>query len=355
MDFNGFLESLLKLAPENISDLHFKVGSPPLLRIFGKIRAAKFRPLTKEDTEMIAALFIRDSEDAHTINDLDTSFTLPSGQRFRVNLFRQRGTLSVILRVIPPEIPTLDSLRLPEVIKKICMEERGLVLVTGITGSGKTTTLAAMVQYINENRRSHILTIEDPIEFIHEDKFSSINQREIGKDTETFALALKKALRQDPDIILVGEMRDFETIEIALKAAETGHLVLSTLHTIDAAKTINRIIDVFPAEQQMQVRYQTAANLQAVISQRLLPLADGKGRIPAVEIMRSTESIRNAIEDPEKTGLIKDLIEKGRDVYQTQSFDQHMSRLFQQGLITREVAIAASSNAADFERALAFE
>ncbi|MBN2384325.1 PilT/PilU family type 4a pilus ATPase [bacterium] len=355
MDFNGFLESLLKLAPASISDLHFKVGSPPLLRILGTIRAAKFRPLTDEDTEMIASLFVHPDEEIPLLHDLDTSYTLPSGQRFRVNLFRQRGSLSIILRVIPAEVPTLDSLGLPEVLKPISLEERGLVLVTGITGSGKTTTLAAMVRHINENRRAHILTIEDPIEFIHVDKLSSINQREIGKDTDTFALALKKALRQDPDIILVGEMRDLETIEIALKAAETGHLVLSTLHTIDAAKTINRIIDVFPAEQHMQVRYQLSANLQAIISQRLLPLSNGKGRISAMEVLRSTESIRNAIEDPTKTGNIKDLIEKGRDVYQTQSFDQHLSRLFQQGKITREAAIAASSNAADFERALAFE
>ncbi|MFC1851355.1 type IV pilus twitching motility protein PilT [candidate division CSSED10-310 bacterium] len=355
MDFNGFLASLLKLSPGNISDLHFKVGSPPLLRINGVIRNAKFRPLTAEDTQKIALLFLEDEELLMETNDLDTAYNLPTGQRFRVNLFRQRGTLSIVLRVIPPEIPTIESLGLPEVLKEICQEERGMVLVTGVTGSGKSSTLAAMVRQINEKRRAHILTIEDPIEFVHEDNLSSINQREVGTDTDTFATALKKALRQDPDIILVGEMRDLETIEIAMKAAETGHLLLSTLHTTDVSKTINRIIDVFPSAQHVQVRYQLSANLQAIISQRLLPLKDGRGRIAAVEVMRSTESIKAAIEDPTKTAEIKDFIRQGQDVYHTQTFDQHLTQLFQSGKITREVAIAASTNPADFERAMAFE
>lgn len=355
MDFNGFIEALLKLSPGNISDIHFKVGSPPLLRINGKIKSAKFRPLKKEDTDKIVLLFLKDEKLLDTLNDLDTAYTLPTGQRFRVNVFRQRNSLSSILRVIPAEIPTIQNLKLPPVLKEICMEERGMILITGITGSGKSSTLAAMVRYINENRRSHILTIEDPIEFIHNDILSSINQREIGRDTDSFATALKKSLRQDPDIILVGEMRDRETIEIALKAAETGHLVLSTLHTVDASKTISRIIDVFPVDQHVQIRYLLAANLKAVISQRLLPLTSRKGRIPALEIMRSTESIRNDIVDPKKTASIKDLIEKGHDIYKTQSFDQHLSVLFKKGLITREVALSASSNPADFERALSFE
>ncbi len=355
MDFNAFLKSLLKLSPGNISDLHFKVGSPPILRINGEIRTAKFRPLNADDTEKIALLFVSDKEELLAIKDLDTSYSLENGPRFRVNIFKQRGTYSAVLRVISAEIPKIDTLGLPSVIKDICTEERGLVLVTGITGSGKSTTLAAMIRHINENRRAHILTIEDPIEFIHEDNLCSINQREIGTDADNFGMALKRALRQDPDIILVGEMRDKETIEIALKAAETGHLVFSTLHTLDAAKTINRIIDVFPADQHQSVRYQISSTIKAIISQRLLVTKDGKGRVPAMEIMRSTESIRNCIEDEEKTAMIKDYIEKGKDVYKTQSFDQHLADLFRNGRITREIAVAASSNPGDFERALSFE
>lgn len=355
MDFNAFLESLLKLAPGNISDIHFKVGSPPLLRINGTMQAAKFRAFKAEDTEKIAGMFVDHPDQLKTLTDLDTSFNLSQGQRFRVNVFKQRGHLSAVLRVIPGEIPTVDSLNLPPVIKEICEEKRGLVLVTGITGSGKSSTLAAMVRYINENRKAHILTIEDPIEFIHNDQKCSVNQREVGQDTESFAEALRRALRQDPDIILVGELRDRETTEIAMKAAETGHLVMSTLHTVDTSKTISRIIDVFPGEQHQEVRYQLSAGLKAIISQRLLATADGKSRVPAVEIMRSTGAIKSCIEDPQKTSSIKDFIEKGRDVYGTQSFDQHLTSLFQDGVITKEVAVSASSNPADFERALQFE
>ncbi len=355
MDFNAFLESLLKLSPGNISDLHFKVGSPPILRINGEIRTAKFRPLEADDTKKIVQVFVPDKDELEQIKDLDTSYSLKNGPRFRVNIFRQRGTYSAVLRVISTEIPNIEDLGLPPVIKDICAEERGLILVTGITGSGKSTTLAAMIKYINSTRRAHILTIEDPIEFIHPDEMCSINQREIGTDAQDFATALRRALRQDPDIILVGEMRDKETIEIALKAAETGHLVLSTLHTLDAAKTINRIIDVFPADHHQAVRYQISSTIKAIISQRLIITSDGKGRVPAMEIMRLTESIKNCIEDEEKTSLIRDFIEKGKDVYQTQSFDQHLSDLFREGRITREIAIAASSNAGDFERALSFE
>jgi twitching motility protein PilT len=356
MDVNAFLGSLLKAAPA-VSDLHFKVGSPPLLRINDEIRPAKFRPFGAEDTARLATVFLtpEQRENAGLVREVDTAYSLPEGQRFRVNIFRQRGTFSVVMRVIAREIPTVDSLGLPPVLKDIALEKRGLVLVTGITGSGKSSTLAAMVRHINENRRAHILTVEDPIEFLHEDKLSSINQREVGSDTASFAEALKKGLRQDPDVIMVGEMRDFETVDIALKASETGHLVLSTLHTVDAAKTINRILDVFPPEQHMQVRQQLAANLKGIISQRLVPTKDGKRRVAALEVLRSTATIRSYIVEPEKTSLIKDVIEKGREVYQTQSFDQHLVQLFQKGVISRETAIENSSNPADFERALQFD
>ena len=357
MDFNAFLNALLNLAPDQVSDLHFKVGAPPTLRINGVMRHAKFNKLAEADTERIVQNFLTDRQKQHldTLKSLDTSYSTPEGQRFRVNVFRQRGVFSAVLRVIPREIPTVESLGLPPVLKEIAMEERGMVLVTGITGSGKSSTLAAMINHINHNRKGHILTIEDPIEYIYEDNQCTINQREIGPDADSFADALRGGLRQDPDVILVGEMRDRETIEIALKASETGHMVFSTLHTVDAAKTVNRIIDSFPGEQQQQVRYQLSANLKAVISQRLLRRQDEKGRVPAVEIMRSTGTIRACIEEAEKTAGIRDAIEAGRDQYQMQSFDQHLTRLYRDEAVSLETAKAASSNPADFERALQFE
>jgi len=252
-------------------------------------------------------------------------------------------------------VPTVDSLGLPPVVKTMAEYERGLVLVTGVTGSGKSSTLAAIVRQINETTRAHILTIEDPIEFLHEDKLSRITQREIGPDTGNFAQALRAALRQDPDVILVGEMRDTETIEIALKAAETGHLVLSTVHTTDAARTIGRLCDAFPADAQEPLRHRLAENLKGTISQRLLPKAQGKGRVVTAEVMVSTDAIREYIVDPERTHEITDYLSKNRDVYGTQSFDQHLSELYKAGSITLDVAKAAASNPSDFERALSFE
>jgi twitching motility protein PilT len=357
MDLNAFLGSLLKVAPGAISDMHFKVGSPPLLRIHHEIKPTKFRPLTPSDTKQLAAgLLGKEADDAlRDLKSHDSAFSLASGQRFRVNIFRQRGTLSVVMRVISATIPTVEELGIPAVVKDIAMEPRGLVLVTGITGSGKSSTLAAMVNHINHTRRAHILTVEDPIEFVHEDKLCSINQRELGSDTDSFAEALRQGLRQDPDVILVGEMRDLETVDIALKAAETGHLVLSTLHTLDAAQTVNRIIDVFPAEQQQQIRLQISTTIKGIISQRLVPRADGKGRVAAIEVLRTTATVRNCIQDPEKTAMLKDAMEKGRSVYQTQSFDQHLADLYKSKIITREVATENSANPADFERALDFE
>jgi twitching motility protein PilT len=356
LDIDAFLKWLIAQADGRVSDLHFKVGVPPFLRVRGTLEPAPYDALTAEDTRRIALALAREGARARLdeIRDYDTAYEVGGVGRFRVNVFRQRDTFAVVLRVIAATIPTIDELRLPPILKTIAMEERGLVLVTGATGSGKSSTLAAMMGHVNEHRRAHILTIEDPIEYVHQDKLCEINQREVGADSDSFAKALRAALRQDPDIILVGEMRDSETISIAIKAAETGHLVFSTLHTVDAPKTINRIIDTFPAEQQKQVRLQLSANLRAVISQRLLPTLDG-GRIPALEIMRWTTTIEDCILNPEKTGMIKDTIAAGGDRYGMQTFDQHLMRLYQQQLISLEVAMAAATSPSDFQRALTFE
>ncbi|MFC2171084.1 type IV pilus twitching motility protein PilT [Acidobacteriota bacterium] len=355
MDFNSFLKALLSLG--DASDLHFKVGSPPLLRINGSLRPAKFNKLDAEATKRIAGGLLDEvkRQELDTLNDYDGSYNIPGETRFRVNIFRQRGQYSIILRVIPTSVPTLEELNLPEVIQQVALEPRGLILVTGITGSGKSTTLASMINYVNAKKYSHILTIEDPIEFIFQDNLSSINQREIGHDSDSFASALRAGLRQDPDIIMVGEMRDAETINIAVKAAETGHLVFSTLHTVDASRTINRIIDMYPADHQRQLRLQLSSNMKAIVSQRLLPKADGSGRIPAVEVMRTTTTIQEYIETPEKTSQIKDVIEAGRSQYQMQSFDQHLTDLYNQKIITLETALEAATSPSDFQRALTFE
>src|ERR687897_372951 len=289
------INDLLKIAVSSgASDLHIKVGSYPMMRVNGTLTvASEEKRLDRADTEAMAAvLFSPDHvEKFRKAQEVDLAYSVAGLGRFRCNVFQQRGTVGLVLRVIPTRIKTIDELGLPPVLKKIAEEERGLVLVTGTTGSGKSTTLAAMIDYINSHRTAHIITIEDPIEYLHRDAESIVNQREIGVDTRSFALALRSALRQDPDVILVGEMRDFETIETALLAAETGHLVFSTLHTLDATETINRIIAVFPPHQQKQIRIQLASVLRAVISQRLIPKSDGKGRAPAGEILISTALI----------------------------------------------------------------
>ncbi len=352
MELNPFLESLLALGGTTLSDLHFKVGSPPLLRIQGTLESSGLNTLGPEDTSEIATA-LAGGKNLDGVNEFDAAYSIPGKARFRVNIFRQQGQLSIVMRVISSVIPTLESLNLPQVIQTIASEERGLVLVTGPTGSGKSTTLAAMIDYVNKREKLHIITVEDPIEYLHTDRMSSINQREVGHDTDGFTIALRAALRQDPDIILVGEMRDTETISIAIKAAETGHLVFSTLHTVDAAKTINRIVDSFPGEQQGQIRLQLAANLKAIISQRLLPKKDG-GRIAALEIMRTTSTIQGYIEQPEKTALIRDAIMDGQSQYGMQIFDHHLKALYLAGEITLEVATAASSSPNDFQRSLVF-
>jgi twitching motility protein PilT len=353
MDKNTF-HKLLEIANKtNASDIHLKVGAPILLRVNGVLQEAKSPVLRAEDTEALVRIVlakVKPPPDIDTLLEWDGSYSLEGVSRFRVNVYRQRNTLALILRSIPFDIPTVKSLHLPEVLDEIAQEERGLILVTGVTGSGKSSTLAAMINYINQNRKCHILTIEDPIEFMHRNAKASISQREIGLDTAAFNIALRAALRQDPDIILVGEMRDTETIDIALKATETGHLVFSTVHTTDVQKTINRLIAVFPADEQHIVRLRLAESLRGIISQRLVPTKDGKGRMPAVEIFRSTKTLEECIKDPMKTFQIKDVLEQGHDTYKTQSFDMHLMLLYKAGHIEYNTARAAATNPGDFER-----
>ncbi|MEK7689193.1 MAG: type IV pilus twitching motility protein PilT, partial [Deltaproteobacteria bacterium] len=336
---------------EKASDVHIKVGLPPILRIYGTLVPVKNQErLTPDEVTKIAMRLMNDQqkETFKTTHQLDTSYSVPGLGRFRVNIFQQRGSTGIVLRVIPIAINSIDELHLPKVLEKIVGEARGLVLVTGITGSGKSTTIASMIDYINNRSTYNIITIEDPIEFLHRDKKSIINQRELGVDTRSFAEALRGALRQDPDIIMVGEMRDMETVEIALTAAETGHLVFSTLHTIDATETINRIVAVFPPYQQKQIRIQLAGVIKGILSERLIPTKDGKGRVPAVEVLVSTARIRECIEDKEKTKEIHDAIAKGYTTYGMQTFDQSIMGLLNKGFITYEEALAQASNPDDF-------
>ena len=344
-------ELLKKVSQMKASDLHIKAGNPPIVRINGALHELKDEQrLTPEDTSAIASSVLKESHKAQFKKDreIDLSYSVKGLGRFRCNCFVQRGTIGIVFRVIPLKILTIEELQLPVVLKKIAMEPRGLILVTGTTGSGKSTSLASIIDYINENKTDNIITIEDPVEFLHRDKKSIISQRELGSDTISFAKALRAALRQDPDVILVGEMRDFETIQTALTAAETGHLVLSTLHTADAVETVNRIISVFPPYQHKQVRTQLASVLRAIISMRLVPRADGGGRVPAVEVLVATVTIKSCIEDADKTKLIHDYIEEGVSQYGMQTFDQSLLSLYQKGLITYEDAASRATNADDF-------
>lgn len=347
------LSSILNIAVKGkASDVHIKAGLPPILRIYGTLVPIKNHERLSPDEVTKAAMRIMNESQKETFKQqrqVDMAYSVPGLGRFRVNIFQQRGAVGIVLRVIPMNIMTFEQLNLPKVLYNISSEVRGLILVTGVTGSGKSTSLAAVIDHINNNRSDHIITVEDPIEYLHRDKRCIINQREIGTDAESFSLALRGALRQDPDIILVGEMRDMETIEIAMTAAETGHLVLSTLHTIDAMETINRIVSVFPPYQQKQVRIQLAGVIKAIVSQRLLPTKDGKGRVPAVEVMVTTSRIRECIEDKEKTKEIADAITKGFTTYGMQTFDQSILGLLNRDLITYDVALRQASNPADFE------
>ncbi len=337
------------------SDLHLKVGSPPVVRVDGDLRRLDGQaPLTDERLE--AALDVvsertpRKREQFHVTGELDTAYTAPGVGRFRVNGFRQRGSISLAFRYVPKEVPTFDLLGLPPGVHRLADEHRGLILVTGATGSGKTTTLAAMIDHINSSRRQHIVTLEDPIEIVHDDKLCIVNQREIGLDTETYNEGLRRVLRQDPDVILVGELRDEESARAALQAGESGHLVLSTMHTIDAAETIGRLIELFPPTKQMLVRQIMAGVLRGVVSQRLMPQTDG-GRIAAVEVMINTARIAEMIREPDKTDGIPKAIEEG-GIHSMQSFMQHLVSLVLDGHVEHEVAANAASNRHDFELAL---
>ena len=347
------IDDLLRGAvAKGASDLHIKVGAYPMARVAGVlVPVSEEKRLMNEDTLAMGAQMMSPEQRDKFIKaqEVDLAYSVAGLGRFRVNIFQQRGTMGMVLRVIPTKILTVDDLLLPPVLRRIGDEERGLVLVTGTTGSGKSTTLAAMIDHINTSRCSHIMTVEDPIEFLHRDSRSIVNQREVSVDTKSFAQALRSALRQDPDVILVGEMRDFETIETALLAAETGHLVFSTLHTLDATETINRIIAVYPPHQQKQVRLQLAAVLKAVISQRLIPRADVHGRVPAVEVLIATAFIRDCIIDKEKTHLINGAIAQGTSQYGMQTFDQSIFGLFQQGFISLDEALRWASNVDEFK------
>ena len=350
------VNDLLKIAVENgASDVHLKVGGYPMMRVRGALLpATEEKRLDQDDVIAMSAAIMSGKADAmrekfKEAQEVDLVYSVVGLGRFRCNVFQQRGTVGIVLRVIPMQIRTIDELGLPPVLKTIASEERGLVLVTGTTGSGKSTSLAAMIDHINTTRAAHVMTIEDPIEFLHRDVKSIINQREVAVDTRSFAHALRSALRQDPDVILVGEMRDYETIDTGLTAAETGHMVFSTLHTLDATETITRIISVFPPHQQKQIRLQLASVLRAVISQRLMPRLDGLGRAPAVEVMISTPFIRDCIVDKEKTHLIHSAIAAGTSQYGMQTFDQSIFGLYEQGFVSYEEALRWASNVDEFK------
>jgi twitching motility protein PilT len=334
------------------SDIHIKAGDNVRARIHGSLVAVTQQKLSGDQVKALAQKLMPHEKDRARIDDLldyDCSWGLPGLGRFRVNILRQRGSFMIVMRVIPIEIPNFDDLKLPPVLAKISDHERGLILVTGVTGSGKSSTMAAMINWINQNKAMHIVTLENPIEFLHRDLKASITQRDIGTDTPSFMSGLRASLRQDPDVLLIGEMRDKETIDTSLKAAETGHLVISTVHTKNAVQTLSRLIAVFdPAEQEM-IRIRLSEQLMAVISQRLIPTKDGKGRVAALEIMPVTGTIRDCIRDKERMDEIYDLIEEGGDTYGSQSFDQHLMALVRSGQIDFRVAKAAANNPTDFD------
>ncbi|MEW6137221.1 MAG: type IV pilus twitching motility protein PilT [Thermodesulfobacteriota bacterium] len=348
MDLDEILRKAIELGA---SDVHLKVPLPPVTRIGGVLMPMRGEDrLTPDEMRRVAFSIMneRQREIFVKTKELDMAYGVSKLGRFRVNVFSQRDTIAMVFRAIPTDPPMIKDLNLPPVIEKIAMENRGMVLVTGTTGSGKSTTLASMINHINSFRNCHLLTIEDPIEFLHRDRKSVINQREVGQDTLSFSSALRAALREDPDVILVGEMRDLETIEIAMLAAETGHLVFSTLHTLDATETISRIISVFPIEHQNSVRLQLSGILKGIISQRLLPRMDGKGRVPAVEVLVSTSRIRECIADERRQREIRDAIAEGAVSYGMQTFDQSLMQLFKKKLVSYETALAAATNPDDF-------
>ncbi len=345
------IDELLNIMVKNgASDLHLKVGSPPLFRIHGELLPLDSPALTTEDVRSLVGQMANDEQKRRfdKARELDLAYNLEGVARFRVNVFLQRMNVGAVIRLIPLNIKLIDDLGFPPVLKTLALKPRGLVLVTGPTGCGKSTTLAAMTEHINNNRRCHIMTIEDPIEFVHQDKKSVINQRELGSDTLTYVEALKHVLRQDPDVILIGEMRDFDTIALAITAAETGHLVFSTLHTVGSSQTIDRIIDAYPPHQQQQIRNQLSTVLEGVVSQVLLPTADGKGRVAALDIMVSTAAVRNLIRD-NKTYQISSVIQTGA-AQGMQTLDASLKILYQKGLITYEEALTKCTNPEAFKK-----
>ena len=351
------IETFKSAIQRGASDIHIKAGNVVRARINGRLVPMSEQRVSHAQVRALALKLIpheRDRERLDEIVDYDCSWGIQGLGRFRVNILRQRGTFMIVMRILPFEIPTLEELRMPKVLEKVAQTERGLVLVTGVTGSGKTSTMAAMVQHINRNVQKHIVTLENPIEYLHRDNRSSITQRDIGTDTESFNSGLRAALRQDPDVIMIGEMRDTETIDIALRAAETGHLVISTVHTQNAVQTISRLISVFSREEQEMARIRLSETLQAVVSQRLLPRKDGEGRVVACEVMVVTGTIRDCVKDPFRVVEIADLIEEGRQHYGSQSFDQHLQELVKEGLVEFDVAKAAATNPADFDLKMNF-
>ena len=347
------MEKIIKAAVDRgASDLHIKAGDVFRARIDGKLVPLTKQRLTPEQTKAIALRLIPNEEDRARIDklrDYDCSWGMPGIGRFRVNILRQRSSFMIVMRVIPFDVPSFESLKLPTVLATAASAERGMILVTGVTGSGKSSTMAAIINHINQTQHKHIVTLENPIEFLHRDINCSVTQREIGVDTDDFRKGLRAALRQDPDVVLIGEMRDAETIDTAMKAAETGHLVISTLHTPDAVTTVSRIVSMFPPEEQDIARLRLAEALQAVISQRLLPRADGHGRVAALEVMICTGTIRDLIKDANRISEIRDYIREAREQYGMQTFDQHLTDLVSEGVVTYETALATSSNPADFE------
>lgn len=341
---------LLTMSQREASDLHLKAGSPPIIRVNGELYEMEEEAITPEGMKEYAAALMNDKQIAifSEQNEIDFAYGVRGVGRFRVNIFRQRGSISVAMRQVVGKIPSFEELKLPPILKKIALEPRGMILVTGTTGSGKTTTLASMIDYINQTVRRHIVTIEDPIEILHRDNKSVINQREVGIDTRSYSTALRYILRQDPDVIFIGEMRDLETVRTAITAAQTGHLVLSTLHTIDVSETVNRIIDFFPLHQQKQVRILLAGALRGIISQRLLPSADGEGRVPAVEIMVMTKRIRDLVLDANQTHKLEEALREG-DYYGMQTFDQSLLGLYKEGLVTLQDAALVASSPHDFK------
>jgi twitching motility protein PilT len=346
----NFKEVLQQLVQRNASDLHLKVGRPPTLRLHGDLVHLDMPALKPEDLKALAEQLMtpRQVKEFTDNKECDFAIGVPGIGRFRCNVYQQRGSLCYAMRSIPYQARTLKELNLPPVLEEIALRPRGLILVTGVTGSGKSTALAAMIQHINEHRKANVITIEDPIEFLHRDIQCNINQREVGTDTATFGQALRRVLRQDPDVILIGEIRDLETLDTALKAADTGHLVFSTLHTTDATQTINRVLSFYPPHQQSEVRFSLASALQAVVSLRLVPRSDKPGRVPACEVLINTQTVRDQIRDTEKSLNIPDLIKEGTVQYGMQSFDQALMAHYSQGIISYDSAVFYASSPSEF-------